>query len=41
MAVTIELPAATAVTIPDADTVATAALLDDQLGLTVAEVPSL
>ena len=39
--VIVAVPAATAVTAPDDDTVATPGLLDDQVGLTVAEVPSL
>ena len=39
--VMVVVPAATAVTVPDDDTVATPVLLDDQVGLTVAEVPSL
>ena len=39
--VIVTVPAATAVTVPDDDTVATPVLLDDQLGVTVAVVPSL
>ena len=39
--VIVTVPAATAVTVPDEDTVATPVLLDDQLGVTVAVVPSL
>ena len=39
--VIVAVPAATAVTVPDDDTVTTPVLLDDQVGLTVAEVPSL
>ena len=39
--VTVALPAATAVTVPEDETVATSVLLDDQVGLTVAVVPSL
>ena len=41
MPVIVAVPTATAVTVPDDDTVATPVLLDDQVGLTVAEVPSL
>ena len=37
----VAVPAATAVTVPDDDTVTTPVLLDDQLGVTVAVVPSL
>ena len=39
--VIVAVPAATAVTVPDDDTVASPVLLDDQVGLTVAVVPSL
>ena len=39
--VIVALPAATVVTVPDDETVATPVLLDDQLGLTVTDVPSL
>jgi hypothetical protein len=39
--VIVALPAATAVTVPDEDTVATPVLLDDQVGVTVFVVPSL
>ena len=39
--VIITVPAATAVTVPEYDTVATSELLDPQLGVTVAVVPSL
>jgi hypothetical protein len=39
--VIVTVPAATAVTVPDDDTVATPVLLDDQLAVTVAVVPSL
>ena len=39
--VIVTVPTATAVTVPDDDTVATPVLLDDQLGVTVAVVPSL
>ena len=39
--VIVAVPAATAVTVPDADTVATCGLLDDQVGVTVCEDPSL
>ena len=41
MPVIVTVPAATAVIVPDDDTVATPVLLDDQLGVTVAVVPSL
>ena len=37
----VTVPAATAVTVPDDDTVATPVLLDAQLGVTVAVIPSL
>ena len=37
----VAVPAATAVTVPDDDTVTTPVLLNDQLGVTVAVVPSL
>ena len=39
--VIVAVPAATAVTVPDADTVATCVLLDDQVGVTACEDPSL
>gem|GEM_PF-4964252 len=38
--VIVALPAAMVVTVPDEDTVATAVLLDTQVGLTVGVVPS-
>jgi len=40
VAVIVTLPAPTAVTVPDADTVATPVMLDDQVGLTVDVLPS-
>ena len=41
VAVTVVEPAASAVTVPEAETVATAVLLEVQVGVTVALVPSL
>ena len=37
----VAVPAATAVTVPDVETVATPVLLDDQVAATVADAPSL
>ena len=39
--VMVAVPAASALTMPDEDTVATSGLLDAQVGVTVAELPSL
>ena len=41
VAVTVVVPAASAVTVPEAETVATAVLLEVQVGVIVALVPSL